>query len=319
MLEIFGPVPSRRLGQSLGINNIPPKHCTYSCVYCQLGKALYMTTRRQSFFSPEYLVASVRQRLSELEAGNETIDYLTVVPDGEPTLDNNLRELVHRLKEFAIPVAIVTNASLIWNAEVRESLLEADWVSLKVDAISDLVWRKIDRPHKSLDHHEILAGINQFAHRFRRNSQHKLMTETMLVEGINTGIAELRRLAEFIGSLQPDCAYLSIPTRPPAEADVVAADKTSLTQAYDIYTSKIPCVEYLIGYEGNSFSNTGNSRNDILSITAVHPMREDAIQTLLERNGNDHSIVEQLVREQLVEVSCYNGNTYYVRNYSRKH
>jgi len=244
-----------------------------------IGQGSVHDTRRQSFFPPEYLVASVRQRLSELEAGNGTIDYLTVVPDGEPTLDNNLKELVHRLKEFTLPVAIITNASLIWNAEVQESLLEADWVPLQVDAISDLVWRKIDRPHKSLDQHEILAGISQFAHRFRRNSQHKLMTETMLVEGINTGIAELRRLAEFIGSLQPDSAYLPIPTRPPAETDVVAADKTSLTRAYDTYTSKIPDVEYLIGYEGNSFSNTGNSRDDILNITAVHPMREDAIQT----------------------------------------
>lgn len=316
MLEIFGPVPSRRLGQSLGINNIPPKHCTYACIYCQLGTALHMSTERRDFFSPTHIADAVKEKLEQTKRKGEHLDYLTIVPDGEPTLDKNLKELILRLKEFSIPVAVITNGTLLWHEEVQDALIEATWVSVKVDAISTDIWKKIDRPHKNLNHDVILAGLQQFAHRFKENPDHLLMSESMLVEGVNTNRDELERMATFIGSLDPHCAYLSIPTRPPALKWVEKASETSLTKAYSIFKKEINVVEYLIGYEGNEFSNSGDSSQDLLSITAVHPMRDDAVKELLQHNGSDYSIIDTLIQKKLISATHYEGHTFYVRDFS---
>jgi wyosine [tRNA(Phe)-imidazoG37] synthetase (radical SAM superfamily) len=274
-----------------------------------------MSTTRTAFFSPVDLVEAVRLKLDQIKESGEHLDYLTIVPDGEPTLDSNLGELIGRLKTFSLPIAVITNGTLIWDKDVQDALLLADWVSLKVDAISDQLWRRIDRPHKLLDHGKILGGMRRFSERWHAlGGAHQLMTETMLVEGENTHEDELKRLSSWIGLLHPSCAYLSIPTRPPSVSSVRPANESSLARAYALYSNHVAKVEYLIGYEGNAFSNSGDSREDVLSITAVHPMREDAVKSLLERNGGDFSVIEQLVTERLVSVSHYGGETFYVRD-----
>ena len=140
----FGPVPSRRLGRSLGINNIPPKVCTYSCVYCQVGKTRRMQVERCPFYEPEGIFKSVRKQVLKAKKRGESIDYLTFVPDGEPTLDTNLGDEIDLLKSIGIKIAIITNASLIYREDVREDLMKADWVSLKLDSIRKASWRKIN-------------------------------------------------------------------------------------------------------------------------------------------------------------------------------
>ena len=150
MMIAFGPVPSRRLGKSLGINNIPPKICTYACVYCQLGSTLQMRVDRQPFYAPEALVTDVQRKVASAREKDETIDYLTFVPDGEPTLDVNLGREMALLRPLSIKIAVISNASLIWRVDVREELAHADWVSLKVDAATEDVWRRVDRPHGKL-------------------------------------------------------------------------------------------------------------------------------------------------------------------------
>ena len=152
----FGPVPSRRLGRSLGINNIPPKICSYACVYCQLGKTIKMQVERQTFYHPGTIFQSVRDKVSQVLGQNETIDYLAFVPDGEPTLDINLGKIIDSLKFLDIPVAVISNGSLIADQKVRTDLSGADWVSLKVDAASEDLWRTIDRPHGKLNLHQIM-------------------------------------------------------------------------------------------------------------------------------------------------------------------
>ena len=130
----FGPVPSRRLGRSLGINNIPAKVCSYACVYCQLGKTLHNQIKRTPFYAVDDLVLSAKMRIEATKEKNETIDYLAFVPDGEPTLDIHLGDEIEALHNFGIKIAVISNASLIWREDVREDLCKADWVSLKVDA-----------------------------------------------------------------------------------------------------------------------------------------------------------------------------------------
>ncbi|ASJ07358.1 radical SAM protein [Thermococcus pacificus] len=306
----FGPVPSRRLGKSLGVNNIPDKVCSFACVYCQIGKTIRMELERRPFYEPELIFKEVRKKVEEARERGERIDYITFVPDGEPTLDANLGREAELLKTLGIPLAILTNSSLIWREDVREDLLKFDFVSLKVDAVSENLWRRIDRPHKSLSLERILEGMLEFRKTFRG----KVVTETMLIDGIDYG-NEFEEIAEFLAELKPDVAYIAIPTRPPAEGWVKPAGEDVINHAFQTFVEKLgeDRVEYLIGYEGNAFAFTGNVENDLLSITSVHPMREDAVDEFLRKANADWSVVERLLREgKLIELE-YNGKKFYMR------
>jgi len=150
-MKAFGPVPSRRLGNSLGINNIFPKVCTYSCVYCQIGKTITLQCDRQAFYDPDGLAREVKEKVHKVKKSNITIDYLSFVPDGEPTLDINLGKIIELIRPLNIKIAVITNGSLINHKDVREDLKKADLVSLKLDAATRKTWLRTDRPHKSLD------------------------------------------------------------------------------------------------------------------------------------------------------------------------
>ncbi|NJE00104.1 radical SAM protein [Thermococcus sp. LS1] len=305
----FGPVPSRRLGKSLGVNNIPDKVCSYACVYCQIGRTLRMEVERRAFYEPEFIFEEVRKKVEAAEELGERIDYITFVPDGEPTLDANLGKEIELLKELGIPLAILTNSSLIWRDDVREELLSFDFVSLKLDAVSESLWRRIDRPHKSLSLEKILDGMLEFAADFTG----KLVIESMLVN-VDYG-DEFKRIAEFLEELDPDKAYIAIPTRPPAESWVKPPSEETINDAFQAFAGVLGenRVEYLIGYEGNAFAFSGNVEEDILSITAVHPMREEAVRELLRKAHADWSVVEKLLRRGLLIELDYNGEKFYMR------
>jgi len=316
VMPAFGPVPSRRLGKSLGINNVPAKTCSYSCVYCQLGKTINLTTERQAFYKPEDIFKQVKRKVDEAASRNERIDYLTLVPDGEPTLDINLGKVISILKQIGIPIAVLTNASLIWREDVREDLLEANLVSLKVDAFREDLWRRINRPHKLLKLSAILEGITEFAKEFKG----EIISETMLIDGINYG-KESEKIADFLKHLERlDKAYIAIPTRPPTERWVKSAKEETINTAFQVFSEKLGAdrVEYLIGYEGNAFAFTGKVEEDLLSITAVHPMRKEAVKEFLRKADVDWNVIEKLLHEsKLVELE-YEGNKYYMRRLPRR-
>ncbi len=310
MSLVFGPVPSRRLGRSLGINNIPPKECTYACVYCQLGNTIKLEIERRKFYSSDELTAAVRNQLNSLNNDTEKIDYLTFVPDGEPTLDLFISENIKQLKQFGIKIAVITNSSLLGDKDVRDGLLEADWVSVKVDTVSIDTWHKIDRPHGKLNFYEILKGIKTFSKKYKNH----FVTETMLVKGFNDSTYELKATAKYISELNPMVAYIAIPTRPPAENYIAAPDEKKINDAYQIFTSEGINTELIIGYEGNEFSATGSLAEDILNITAVHPMRKDAIDKLIEKDNGDWNDVEYLVDSGKLIKSEFDGNIFFLRN-----
>ena len=305
----FGPVPSRRLGQSLGINNIPPKICTYSCVYCQLGRTSTIQIDRESFHKPGDLLDDIRQKITKAGERQEHIDYVTVVSDGEPTLDNNLGEILDMIQKFDIKTAVITNASLLWQKDVRDDLDKADWVSVKIDAVTTKIWHIINRPHRKLDLDTVLHGILTFSHGFPG----VLTTETMLIQGINDSTEELSKICRVITELDTSKSYIAVPTRPPAEPWAVPASEQSIAAAYEIFTEKAISTELLTGYEGSSFAFTGNAEQDLLSITAVHPMRKEGINRFLTKAGEDWDLIEKLINERkLVEVE-YKGNYFYTR------
>ena len=311
----FGPVPSRRLGRSLGINNIPPKICTYACVYCQLGRTIKMQTERQPFYKPEKILQDVQDKVEKANQAGEPIDYLTFVPDGEPTLDINLGREIALLKQLGIKIAVITNSSLMWHEEVREALAKADWVSLKADAVREGIWRCIDRPHGTLRLSSIQDGMLDFAKAYTGH----MVTETMLVEGVNDGEEHLGEVADLLARLRPAVAHLAIPTRPPAEKWAQPPQEETINRAYQILSQRVVLVEYLIGYEGNAFASTGDAVQDLLSITAVHPMREDAVNEFLARAQPeqpaeaDWAVVRQLVAQGRLVEAEYGGHRFYLR------
>ncbi|WP_181685200.1 radical SAM protein [Halorhabdus salina] len=305
----YGPVPSRRLGQSLGINTIPPNTCTYACVYCQLGPTTTSGTDRCEFHSPEELAGAVRERVEAVRAAGETIDYLSIVPDGEPTLDANLGQTIERLQALDIDVAVITNASLVAQADVRADLATADWVSLKADAGTAAVWREIDRPNGTLSFDAITQGMRQFAAEFSGT----LTTETMLVDGINDDERTLRDTVDLVASIDPDTAYIAVPTRPPDENWVEPAGERALATAYAIFDERLDTVEYLIGAEGPEFAATGDVRADVLGVTAVHPMRERDLRDLLDRDDADWAVVESLLDSGDLLEREYGGEQFYLR------
>jgi wyosine [tRNA(Phe)-imidazoG37] synthetase (radical SAM superfamily) len=310
--HVFGPVPSRRLGRSIGINNIPPKVCSYSCSYCQVGKAIKMQIKRQPFYPPEMLVKEVMQLLQKIQLTDEYPDYLTIVPDGEPTLDSQLGILIAQLKQFNIKIAIITNGSLLYLNDVREGLSQADYVSVKIDSVVESVWRKINKPVKQLQLNTILEGINTFASEYKGT----LVSETMLLKDINDNHESLEQTSEFIQTLNPAIAYLGIPTRPTALMDAFPADEETVNIAFHLFQTKLNRVELLTGYEGSSFASTGNFEEDILSITAVHPMREDAVVALLNKTMSSVEQLNKLLDKQMLKKVYYQNNTYYVRRFS---
>lgn len=251
----------------------------------------------------------MRDKVQKAKKAAGAVDYLTFVPDGEPTLDANLGREIELLRPLGIKIAVITNSSLIYLLGVRRDLMKADWVSLKLDSTREETWRRLDRPHGTLKLSLILDGMLEFADAYCG----ELVTETMLVQDINDGDQHVAEMADFLAQLRPARAYLSIPTRPPAEEWVRSPREEVINRAYQTVHKGVDQVEYLIGYEGNAFAFTGDVEEDLLSITAVHPMREEAVSEFLTRAGSDWPVVQRLIDGgQLVETN-HEGRNFYIR------
>jgi wyosine [tRNA(Phe)-imidazoG37] synthetase (radical SAM superfamily) len=305
----FGPVPSRRLGRSLGVNNIPPKVCTYSCVYCQVGRTIELRAERATFYGLWELAQAVQERVTRLRASSERIDHITFVPDGEPTLDVGLGREIRAVKQLGVPVAVITNGSLLGRPDVREDLMAADYVSLKVDSVCEETWRRVNRPHRTIRLSAVLQGMLDFAAAYKGT----LVTETMLVPGINDADGHVSEVVNLLALLSPSTAYVAVPTRPPAEPWVRPPPEESVVKAYEQARERLGRVECLIEYEGNQFASVGDLKTDILGVTAVHPMREDALRALVASRGDDWSVVEGLLERGEIRETVYRGHKFYLK------
>ncbi|MFZ2414229.1 MAG: radical SAM protein [Candidatus Cryosericum sp.] len=292
------------------MNNIPPKHCSYSCVYCQLGVTRSLETQRTRFYDSAAIVAEVRARVIQLREAGEPVDFITFVPDGEPTLDVNLGHEIAGLKGLGIPIAIITNSSLLSMDSVRNDLSQASLVSVKVDAVNELAFRKVDRAHHSLSLAEILAGITTFSAAFAS----EIITETMLIDSMNDSEQELRDTASFIATIHPSRSYIGVPTRPPAEPWIKLSTEQALTTAYQIFHERINNVEMLITPEEGEFVTTDDLERDLLSIVSVHPMREEDLLKTLAARDSDFALIERFLQKNFITKTTYGGTTFYIRN-----
>jgi wyosine [tRNA(Phe)-imidazoG37] synthetase (radical SAM superfamily) len=204
---------------------------------------------------------------------------------------------------------VISNASLLWSTDVRAALGQADWVSLKVDSVMNDIWQQLNRPHHALCIDEVLDGIRRFAGEYRG----ELVTETMLISGINDNEENLAAIAGFLGEAGIVHNYLSIPTRPTAESGIHAPDEAVLNRCYQIMAGTVTRVEFLTGYEGDIFASTGDVAKDLLGITAVHPMRANAVAELLKQANADWSVVDRLIAKNELSKVEYLGEHYFVR------
>ena len=303
---VYGPVPSRRLGQSLGVNNIPPKICSYSCVYCQIGRTKRMQIQREDFYKPEDIYSEVKSKVDQLKENGEHLDYISFVPDGEPTLDKNLGIELNLIKNLNVKTAVITNASLLWIDEVKEDLSKADWVSVKIDAVNEDIWHGIDRPHGNLSHQKVLEGMIDFSKSYKGT----LVTETMLVSGLNDNTQHLESIAELISKINPQKSYILVPTRPPAENNICRASCESLIEAAGIINNisgvSVECITEDDTEQGFFF--TDNIAEDLLNITSVHPIREDIINHYIKVKKADLSILKELINQNKITEYTYETN-----------
>lgn len=306
---VYGPVPSRRLGRSIGINNIPPKNCSYSCIYCQVGITTKRISVRKEFYSTDDIVKQVEIKLNELYKKNENVDYLSFVPDGEPTLDINLGKTIRKLRQFGIKIAVITNSSLLWDENVRSDLLFADWVSVKVDTVINKDWIKVNHPAKGLVLNDILQGIKNF----RKDYNAVFVTETMLVSGINSNDDSLNETAKFISTLNAKNVYILVPIRPPA-VKLEEANETIIKNALSIYFYYNNNVKLINYNEGNNFSSFSNPIDELLSILSVHPMRKDAITEYFKNARLDEGELNNLINTKKIKEISYNNTQFYKTN-----
>ncbi len=223
---VFGPIPSRRLGQSLGIDPIPLKTCNWNCVYCQLGRSTPLVNERKNYFVPEAILAEVQAALAAHRPGD--IDWITFVGSGEPTLHASIGLLIRQVKTLTdLPVAVITNGSLLYLPEVRRELSAADAVLPTLDAGNAQLYRKINRPWSELTFERLLDGLTAF----RQVYHGKLWLEVMLVKGLNDTEDALCGIAVALQCIEPDQVHINLPIRPPAEPWVQPPDETGLMRA----------------------------------------------------------------------------------------
>lgn len=227
MNYIYGPVPSRRLGFSLGVDLVPPKTCNLDCVYCQLGRTTNKVVERREYVAVERILKEVEEVL----ASHPSIDYITLSGSGEPTLNLGIGELIKGIKGIAsIPVAVLTNGVLLFEGEVREALSKADLVIPSLDAATQSGFRRINRPHPSLKLDEIVEGLINF----RRVFTGQIWLEVMLLKGLNDGDSDLFELGRIIERIEPDRVQLNTAIRPPAEPYVEPLTLDELKRAQAI-------------------------------------------------------------------------------------
>ena len=311
---VFGPVPSRRLGMSLGINNIPYKTCTYSCVYCQLGRTNNMSLERKCFYDYEKIADEVIRAVRDL---GEKVDYVTFVPDGEPTLDKCIGKEIERIKsETNAKVAVITNSSLLFYEDVRNDIERADYISVKVDAVDEKTWRMYNRPNGRLELGKILEGIEKLSKSFRG----KLTSETMISWNLNDSESSFENVGKFLSRLRLFKAYISVPIRPPAESFVLPPDERSLVMAYDIFSGYLgkERVELLNMPEPPRFEGMGDPKEWLLNVTSVHPLRyEYAIKGLSSIAEEPEKIIEDLLEREEIRKVSYGNSTFIVRSFRK--
>ena len=271
MKYVFGPVLSRRLGFSLGVDLVPFKTCSLDCIYCQLGKTTHRTIERQAYISSDSIISEVRKILKQ----NQKIDYITLSGSGEPTLNLHLGEIVTSIKEITnIPVAVLTNGTLLHLESVRDELMAADLVVPSLDAVSQELFCKINRPHPKLDVSQMISGLRSFSQVFSG----KLWLEIMLVKRLNDLPEEVEKMKEVVSSVKCDKIQLNTTVRLPADREIEPLTHEELSKLKILLGEKC---EIIAGFEGQQNAVKTDIQERIISVVSRRPLNLSEISDIL--------------------------------------
>jgi wyosine [tRNA(Phe)-imidazoG37] synthetase (radical SAM superfamily) len=264
----YGPVPSRRLGRSFGIDIVPFKVCTLDCLYCQLGRTTEKSIERKAYIPVEPVIAELKEALSR---GLKT-DYITIAGSGEPTLNSQLGEIIEKIKNITdIPVAIVTNGTLLYRADVRADCAKADVVLPSLDAGDEQTFRKINRPHRDISIEMLISGLCTF----RKEYPGQLWLEIFLVDSINTDTGQIAKIRTIIERINPDKVQLNTAVRPTAEAGIIKLDFEKLRAISELLG---PNCEIIADFSYGSLSEFQPGENG--EVFEPDLMAKDMIKTL---------------------------------------
>ena len=301
MSYIYGPVPSRRLGRSLGVDLVPFKTCSYDCIYCQLGRTTNKTIRRKEWVPLDEVVAELKTKLSSQP------NYITLSGSGEPTLYSRTVELIDHIKAVTdVPVAVLTNGSLLWNQEVCAQLMKADLIVPSLDAGDEMVFRAVNRPHEDISFEKMLKGLIEF----RREYQGQYWLEVMFLAGHNAIHSEAQKLAECVSLIKPDRVQLNTATRPPAEDYAVTVSQQRLSELAAMFD---PPAEVIADFRGvHQQREFAAGRKVVLELLRRRPCSMDDIADGLGMHRNEVvKYVEELSAEKVIEHTSTTGRFYY--------
>lgn len=297
---VYGPVPSRRLGRSLGVDLVPLKTCTYDCVYCQLGRTTSKTVRRGRWADAKAVIAQVRDRLSS------NPDVIALAGSGEPTLHAGIGVVIDGIKEITdVPVAVITNGSLLGRPAVRRELAAADMVLPSLDAPSEELFRRVNRPHESLHLADLVDGLVSF-----RAAYHgEIWLEVMLLAGVTDRAAEVRRLAELAARIAPDRIQLNTAVRPPAESFAAPVDGAALEQFAALFAPRAEVIADLPDTAGNGVA----AESDVLELVSRRPCTvADIASGLGIHHGEALKAATALVNRGAAELHAHEGRSFYL-------
>jgi len=306
MKYVYGPVPSRRLGRSLGIDPIPSKTCNFQCIYCQLGKTTKFTNERRDFYPKEDIYKEMEESINQ---NKEKIDYITFVGSGEPSLCKSLGKLILKAKELSDkPICVITNGSLLHHEDVRDELIISDVVLPTLDAGDEKLFIKINRPHPSVKYEKMVQGYIDF----RKEFNGKFWIEVMLMKGINDSIEELLKIKHKLDLIKPDRIDINVPIRPPTESWVQIPDKNVIPILNDVFGE----------YNNINFPERGifsvfssNFEVELMILLERHPMRQEQIfETFSSKKFNEQDLLLELntlVSQNKIKKVVYNNQTFW--------
>ncbi|MEA2066973.1 MAG: radical SAM protein [Thermotogota bacterium] len=302
---VYGIVPSRRLGRSLGVSPIPFKTCNHSCIYCQLGRTTRMINTRTNFFPHEEIIDEVRKYVQRV--GEEAFDVVTIVGEGEPLLYKPIDKLIEKIKIITSkPLVVITNGTFLMEKEVREEISDSDVVMPTLDAWDEESYRRINRPHKDLHYDDFYNGLVEFSHSFRG----EVWLEVMIMKNINDSYSNIRRIGRRIKNIDPDRVYINVPVRPPAEKYVDIPDKAEIDFAKDVF--KAESIEKI--QKGDFSSLEEDALQGVIQIIKRHPMKESEIKqfVLSMKDENEfQKVLERLHKHNNVEIIEKNDQRFF--------
>jgi wyosine [tRNA(Phe)-imidazoG37] synthetase (radical SAM superfamily) len=303
MKYVYGPVPSRRLGFSLGVDVVPYKTCTLDCIYCQIGRTTQKTLDRRPYAQKADILKEVKEVLSR----KQQIDYITFSGSGEPTLNSDIGALIKEVKACtSLPVAVLTNGTLLFMEDVQKDLLNADIVLPSLDAASLQVFRRVNRPHHSLKIETILDGLKKFRKLYRG----RIWLEIMLIKGFNDYSEELLCMRNAISEIQPDRVHLNTVVRPP-----------SLISAKPLNREEMAAVKKYLGencevvaeFHGHRDGEAHNVEDAIVEMAKRRPVTiVDIANVLGISETNAGRMIRGLREKKRIEEKQYHGETYYL-------